>query len=85
MEVEITLHAARRMEQRGLDRAWIEDIVRRPDWTDPGDPSLTRAFGRVAAMDGRVLRVVFSRPSAYAVRVVTAFFDRDASADRQNV
>ena len=80
MEVEITLHAARRMEQRGLDQAWVEETVRRPDWTepDPVDPSLTRAFGRIAAMEGRVLRVVFSRPSAHVVRIVTAFLDRDA-------
>jgi hypothetical protein len=55
MNVGITRHAAPRTERRGLDPAWTEP--------DPGDPSLTRAFRRIAAMDHRVLRVVFSRPT----------------------
>jgi hypothetical protein len=86
VKVEITRHAAERLDRRRIALAWVEETLRCPEWTeaDPGDPALMRAFRRIAAMENRVLRVVFSRPGADVYRVITAFFDRDALWDPQH-
>ena len=42
-----TGHARAMLRERGIDRGWVERVVQTPEWTepDPGDPTVTRAFG----------------------------------------
>ncbi len=71
-------HAEEVLRRRGIEKSWVEAVLAMPDWTaaDP-DPTLTRAFGAVAAFDHRILRVVF-RPDGTDHFVVTAHWDRGA-------
>jgi hypothetical protein len=80
VRIEVTRHAAERLAERGIPLSWVEDALRAPDWTepDPGDPTLRRAYRRIAAMEHRVLRVVFFQAEPDLCRLITAFFDRDA-------
>ena len=80
VRIEVTRHAAECLAERGIPVTWVEDVLRAPDWTepDPGDPTLQRAFGRIPAMEQRVLRVVFFQAEPGVCRLITAFFDRDA-------
>src|SRR5919112_536947 len=56
-------------------------VILAPGWSDadPIDPTLTRLYGHVPEMGHRILRVVVSFQSPERCRVVTAFFDRDAT------
>ncbi|QJE72868.1 DUF4258 domain-containing protein [Aerophototrophica crusticola] len=68
-------HAMVAMEERRIERPWVERVVEAPAWTEPdaSDPTLRLMFGPVPERDGRILRVVYS-PGAH--RVVTVFLDR---------
>lgn len=73
-------HALDEIGQRRLDRAWIERVARSPLWTEPDDkdPEVTRCFGPVSEVGGRVLRVAIIE-CADAVFIVTAHLDRAAT------
>jgi len=75
----LTQHARQSMARYGLDPAWIEPTIRRPDHHDK-DPrtGLDRAWRRIPERGGRALRVVY-RPDGADIVVVTAFFDRGAT------
>lgn len=77
--LKLTAHAARMIEARGIDLAWVEAAVAKPDrhGPDPANAALTRSFLAIAAAGGRVLRVVH-RPDGADVVVITAFLDRGA-------
>ena len=72
-----TGHARAMLRERGIDRGWVERVVQTPEWTkpDPADPTVTRAFGRIAEHGGRTLRVVHI-DDGMGRRIITVFFDR---------
>jgi hypothetical protein len=54
-----TGHAEDSITERELDRSWIEETVRRPDWSapDPRQAGVERRFRVIPAFGGRILRV----------------------------
>jgi hypothetical protein len=79
MPLVFTIHASRRLLQRGIPKTWVEATITAPDWTvpDPVNPQLTRAFKRLPEAGGRVLRVVYLKEEDDFV-IITAFPDRNA-------
>jgi hypothetical protein len=77
--LRFTAHARVALEERLLERGWIERAVFEPEWqeTDPNDPSVNRRFVALPERGGRVLRVVLVE-SATEIRILTAFLDRRA-------
>ena len=77
MRFVYTLHASTMLEERAIDKAWIERTILYPDTVepDPQHPEMIRAFRVVPERDGRVLRVVYV-PSELTCRVTTLFLDR---------
>lgn len=73
--LDFSAHTMVVMEERRIERSWVERVVGAPAWTEPNDsdPALRLMFGPVPERDGRILRVVYS-PEAH--RVVTVFLDR---------
>jgi hypothetical protein len=67
------------MEERGLERHWVDHAVFDPDWQapDPNDPDVRRHFRTIPERDGRVLRVALVE-TAGEILILTAFFDRRA-------
>jgi hypothetical protein len=85
LPIRFTHHASDRLEQRHIRRAWVEQVVRAPDWTEPDPKSETvhRAYGRIAEAKGQVLRVVYTdvpdnRDGRPIHLIITEFFDRAA-------
>ncbi|MGO4437848.1 DUF4258 domain-containing protein [Rhizobium sp. RAF56] len=74
-----TYHAETVISERGLDKRWVEAVVRRPDWRapDPSGSDMERRFGRITERDGRYLRVVCVENTDY-IRIISAFLDRGA-------
>jgi hypothetical protein len=75
--VTFTRHAKTMLEERNIDRAWVERALSEPDLVEP-DPKLenvVRAFRAIPERGGRVLRIVYSVRSDQ-ILVITAFFDR---------
>lgn len=79
MRVIFTRHALSRLQQRGLDKAWVERTISEPEWqeSDP-DPSLLRRFRSIDEAQGRILRVVIRCEQGETCRVITAMFGRGA-------
>jgi hypothetical protein len=79
----LTIHAATAIAERGLDLAWVKQVLRRPNRTelDRNDPTLRHALGRIAERDDRVLRGVYNE-TVIPWRVVTAYFDRTQRRQR---
>ena len=79
--LRFTDHAEVRLLRRGLQRAWIENAARDPEWREPEprDPGVERRFRRIAEAGGRVIRVVCAETDA-EIRVITAMLDRSAKA-----
>ena len=78
MRITYGAHALDMLQERGLDRAWIERAVAKPDFAEPDalHPERIRAYRTVPERDGRVLRVVYV-PTEDGARIVTAFLDRN--------
>ena len=74
-----TGHAEDSIAERELDRGWIEEAVRQPDWSvpDPREVGVERRFKIIPAFGSRILRVACLETLA-EIRILTAFFDRDA-------
>ena len=72
------------MGERKLAQEWIAETIHSPAFTepDPTQPGAIRAFRRIAAFGNRVLRVVYY-DAGTEYRVITVFFDRQASRRRQ--
>lgn len=72
-------HAEDSLGERELERDWIEQTARDPDWTAPDrqHPDRKKRFKAIPAYDNRILRVVVVE-SPTEIRIVTAFFDRKA-------
>jgi len=77
--LRFTRHAEDAILERELDRSWIERTVREPEWShrDPRRVGVERKFRTIPEFGNRVLRVVCVE-SEHEIRVLTAFFDRDA-------
>jgi hypothetical protein len=82
--IRLLAHAKEAMEARGVSLAWVEATLETPDWTeaDPHHPERSRSYKVIAALGGRVLRVVHWREGRDIV-VLTAYPDRDALKNRQ--
>ncbi len=80
MIIRLSIHAERRLRERGIPLAWIEAAIAQPDRTapDPADPTLVHAFRAIGAAGGRILKVVH-RAGGGDILVVTAHLDRGAS------
>jgi hypothetical protein len=74
---ELTAHAATVNAKRGIDGAWLERALSKPERTeqDKHDATLTHALARVPEYGDRLLRVVYNA-SVDPPRVITAYFDR---------
>jgi hypothetical protein len=77
MNHELTKHARKVMEERGIQVEWVERTLADPECVlpDPGDPMVERLFRRIPEQGGRVLRVAVNTTVA-PNRVVSVFFDR---------
>jgi hypothetical protein len=69
--------------ERNLAEEGIAEAINSPDFTEPGptQPGAIRAFRRIAAFGNRVLRVVYY-DAGTEYRIITVFFDRQASRGR---
>lgn len=74
----LTRHALDRIAEHKLDRAWVERVAMRPEWTRPDPrPNVVRHFGTIAELGGRVLRVAIVEIDGER-RVLSAHVDRGA-------
>ena len=62
MEYDVSNHAAKRMQERKIEKRWVDLALAEPDRDehDPVDPSARHAFRRIAEIDNRVLRGVYN-------------------------
>lgn len=77
--LQFTKHAENAIMERELEQTWIEKVTREPEWSrpDPRRLGVERRFRTIPEFGGRVLRVVCLE-TADEIRILTAFFDRDA-------
>lgn len=77
MNYELTKHAQKVLEERGIPIEWIERTLSVPECVlpDPGDSTVERRFRRIPEFGGRVLRVAVNT-TVEPKRVVSVFFDR---------
>jgi len=77
MNYELTQHARKVLEERGIQVEWMERTLSNPECVLPdlGDPEVERLFRRIPEFGGRVLRVAVNTAVA-PNRVVSVFFDR---------
>jgi hypothetical protein len=74
-----TKHAIQRLEQRHIEKAWVERVMNRPDWVeqDPRNAKVTRAYGRIEEAGGMILRVVYTNVRDGRL-IITQYFDDGA-------
>jgi hypothetical protein len=77
----LTAHAQHVVRERGIDLAWIERAARNPEWTETDPSGVERRFQAVSERQNRILRIVCTETDT-EVRVITAFFDRNARRPR---
>jgi hypothetical protein len=77
VEFELSDHARRRVQSRHIRVEWIEAALASPDAleSDRIDPSAVHALKKIAAMEDRVLRVVYN-PGVTPLRIISVHFDR---------
>ena len=77
MEYDISNHAAKRMQERKIEKRWVDLALVEPDREerDPIDPDVRHAFKWIAEMGNRVLRVVYN-DIASPKRIISVYFDR---------
>ena len=81
--IVLSRHAQHVVDERKLAEEWIAEAIATPAFSEP-DPTQAgaiRAFRRIAAFGNRVLRVVYHDVGTH-YRVITVFFDRQASRRR---
>jgi len=76
MNFTLSVHARKRLTQRGIDTAWISRAIDNPARTesDEFDPNLAHALLSIPERGFRVLRVIYNE-TVDPVVVVTAYFD----------
>lgn len=74
-----TKHAIERLEQRRIEKAWVERVLDNPDWVepDPKNEKVRRAYGRVEEANRMILRVVYTDVRRGRL-IITQFFDDGA-------
>ncbi len=77
MNYELTKHAQKALEERGIQIEWLERTLSAPECVlpDPADATVQRYFRHIPEFDGRVLRVAVNT-RVEPKRVVSVFFDR---------
>ena len=77
MKFELTKHAQRVLDERGISVEWMQRTLSAPEWVlpDPEDATVERRFRRMPEFGGRVLRVAVNT-AVDPKRVVSVFFDR---------
>ena len=77
MNCELTRHARKALEERGIQIDWLERTLSAPEFVlpEPGDATVERLFRRIPEFGGRVLRVAVNT-TVEPNRVVSVFFDR---------
>ena len=85
LHIRFSHHAVERLKERHIARAWVEHVVRAPDWTEPDrrNPSVHLAFGHIGEAHGMILRVVYTEAGETEL-VITEYFDREASRRAPN-
>jgi hypothetical protein len=76
MKLIFTDHALGQIAKRQLQRAWVENVVGRPERieADKNDPELEHRLGIVPELADRVLRMIVSKTEPK--RVITVHVDR---------
>jgi hypothetical protein len=74
-----TKHATERLEQRQIEKVWVERVLENPDWVepDPRNAKVRRAYGRIDEAGGMILRVVYTDVRDGRL-IITQFFDDGA-------
>jgi hypothetical protein len=74
---EITKHAKKVMEERGILDDWVARTFSSPELTrpDPKDAQVEQRFRRIPEFGGRILRVVVNK-AVEPKRILSVFFDR---------
>lgn len=77
MNYELTKHAHKVLEERGIQIEWMERTLSEPECVLPDleDATVERYFRCIPEFGGRVLRVAVNR-TIEPNRVVSVFFDR---------
>ena len=77
MKYELTKHAHRAIEERGIAIEWMEQTLGSPELIlpDPSDPTVEQRYRKIPEFAGRVLRVAVN-VTVEPHRVVSVFFDR---------
>jgi len=77
MKYELTQHAQKVIEERGIAIEWMERALFQPELVlpDTEDNAVERYFRKIPEFGGRVLRVAVNT-KVEPVRVVSIFFDR---------
>ncbi len=77
MNYELTKHAQKALDERGIETEWMERTLCAPEsiLPDPEDATVRRYFRRIPEFGGRVLRVAVNT-TVEPNRVVSVFFDR---------
>ena len=77
MNYELTKHAQKALEERGIQSAWMDKTLSAPECVlaDPEDATVERYFRRIPEFGGRILRVAVNT-TVEPKRVVSVFFDR---------
>lgn len=77
MSFEWTQHALESLRKRAILPEWVDEAFHRPQLVEPDrvDADLEHRLARIAAYDGRVLRVIVNTART-PPRIVTAYFDR---------
>lgn len=78
MNYEITHHARKVLEERGIPLEWMERAFAEPEqiFPDPEDAQVERRFRRIPEFGDRVLRVAVN-VTVDPERIVSVFFDRN--------
>lgn len=76
----LSKHAQDMIEEREIPLEWIEHVLQSRIFEEPDRQTLgaIRAYAPIAAFGNRVLRVVYIETGS-AIRVITLFFDRQAT------
>jgi hypothetical protein len=77
VKYELSDHARIRMRERGIEPAWLERAIAKPDRREPDedDPAMEHRLAAIAEQGYRVLRVVCD-PRVTPLKIVTIHFDR---------
>jgi hypothetical protein len=77
-DFELSYHAKEMMVERNVAEEWVWRVLQHPDKTKLGEDGNRHFFKAIRERNGKILHVVIN-PNVQPHRVVTLFFDRQAS------